>query len=94
VVIGWAGLWWPRPFFLDIYKYSVILCTMKIKFTDNISLTVNDYNSGDEYQLKIKKGDVKEVDGIVDNTIGYKDIHFARKEVAECVHESVFVILG
>jgi hypothetical protein len=66
---------------------------MKIKFTENIKLAVNDYNWGEEYTKQIKSGDVKEVLSVEDNTHGYKDIHFAYKEVAEGVDESAFVVL-
>ncbi len=66
---------------------------MKIKFTENITLAVNDYNWGEEYTKQIKSGDVKEVLSVEDNTHGYKDIYFAHKEVAEGVDESAFVIL-
>ena len=66
---------------------------MKIKFTQNIVLTVNDYNWGDEYLKTFKKDEVVEVLAIEDNTQGYKDIHFAHKEVAEGVDASVFIVL-
>lgn len=66
---------------------------MKIKFTEDIKLAVNDYSWGEEYTKQIKRGDVKEVLAIEDNTHGYKDIYFALKEVAEGVHQSAFVIL-
>jgi hypothetical protein len=66
---------------------------MKIKFTEDINLAVNDYNWGEEYTKQIKSGDVKEVLAVEDNTHGYKDIHFAYKEVAEGVDQSTFVIL-
>ena len=66
---------------------------MKIKFTEDINLAVNDYNCGEEYTKQIKSGDVKEVLAVEDNTHGYKDIYFAHKEVAEGVDQSTFVIL-
>jgi hypothetical protein len=66
---------------------------MKIKFTEDINLAVNDYNWGDEYKIKIKKDDEKEVVSVEDNTHGYKDIHFLSKVVAESVHSSAFVVL-
>ena len=66
---------------------------MKIKFTEDIYLEVNDYNWGEEYTKQIKSGDVKEVLAVEDNTHGYKDIHFGYKEVAEGVDQSTFVIL-
>ena len=66
---------------------------MKIKFTQKIVLTVNDYNWGDEYLKTFKKHEVVEVLAIENNTHDYKDIHFGYKEVAECVDESVFVVL-
>ena len=66
---------------------------MKIKFTQNIVLTVNDCNWGDEYLKTLKKDEVIEIRTIEDNTHGYKDIYFALKEVAEGVHQSAFVIL-
>ena len=66
---------------------------MKIKFTQNIVLTVNDYNWGDEYLKTIKKDEVVGVLAIEDNTHGYKDIHFAHKEVAEGVDALVFIVL-
>ena len=67
---------------------------MKIKFTEDIKLAVNDYSWGEEYTKQIKSGDVKEVLAIEDNTHGYKDIYFALKEVAEGVHHSVFTIIS
>lgn len=68
---------------------------MKIKFTQKIVLTVNDYNWGDddEYFKTFKKDEEVEVLAIENNTHDYKDIHFGYKEVAECVDESVFVVL-
>jgi hypothetical protein len=66
---------------------------MKIKFTQNIVLTVNDYNWGDEYFKTFKKDEEIEILAIEDNTHNYKDIHFARKEVAEGVDTSVFIVL-
>ena len=66
---------------------------MKIKFTEDIKLAVNDYNWGEEYTKQIKSGDVKELLAIEDNTHGYKDIYFALKEVAEGVDASVFIVL-
>ena len=66
---------------------------MKIKFTQNTVLTVNDYNWGDEYFKTFKKDEEIEIRAIEDNTHGYKDIHFAHKEVAEGVDTSVFIVL-
>ena len=66
---------------------------MKIKFTEDIKLAVNDYSWGEEYTKQIKSGDVKEVLASEDNTHGYKDIYFALKEVAEGVDASVFIVL-
>ena len=69
---------------------------MKIKFTQNAVLTVNDYNLGDEYleYLKtIKKDEEIEIRAIEDNDHGHKDIHFAHKQVAEGVSTSVFIVL-
>jgi hypothetical protein len=66
---------------------------MKIKFTQKIKLFTIDYNWGDEYLKTFEKDQVVEVLAIQDNTHGYKDIHFAHKEVAEGVDESAFVIL-
>ena len=66
---------------------------MKIKFTEDIKLAVNDYNWGDEYLKTIKKDEEIEIRAIEDNTHGYKDIYFANKEVAEGVHQSSFFIL-
>jgi hypothetical protein len=67
---------------------------MKIKFTQDIKLAVNDYNWGEEYKIKINKDDVKEVIAVEDNTHGYKDIHFLSKVVAESVHQSAFAIIS
>lgn len=66
---------------------------MKIKFTQNAVLTVNDYNLGDEYLKTIKKDEEIEIRAIEDNDHGHKDIHFAHKQVAEGVSTSVFIVL-
>ncbi len=81
------------PNLIAFYKKSDTLLIMKIKFTEDIKLAVNDYSWGEEYTKQIKSGDVKEVLAIEDSTHGYKDIYFALKEVAEGVHQSAFVIL-
>lgn len=67
---------------------------MKIKFTEDVILAVNDYNWGDEYKIKINKDDVKEVIAVEDNTHGYKDIHFLSKVVAEGVCPSIFAVVS
>ena len=66
---------------------------MKIKFTQNAVLTVNDYNLGDEYLKTIKKDEEIEIRAIEDNDHGHKDIHFAHKQVAEGVSTAVFIVL-
>ena len=66
---------------------------MKIKFTEDIKLMIVDDSWGEEYMMIIKKGDVKEVDWIEHNRHGYKNICFTKKEIADSVYESAFVIL-
>jgi len=71
---------------------------MQIKFTENIKLAVNDYNWGEEYSMAFSKDAIREVLLVVRcredlPESEYFDIHFARKEVAEGVHQSVFTIL-
>ena len=74
----------------QINPHSVL---MKIKFTQNIVLTVNDYNECDEYFKTFKKDEVVEIRAIENNSYGHKDIHFAYKQVAEGVDTSVFIVL-
>ena len=66
---------------------------MKIKFTEDVILSISDYNWGDEYPKVFKKDAVVEVLSIEDDRHGYKNIHLAYKEIAECVDGHAFVIV-